>query len=874
MAEPSSSVKIHLVPTFHYDLAYLMSFEEYLPRLRHIFTEVLNIMEKNPEYTYMFEQALLVKLFRRLCPEHSEALRKLVSSGRIEVTGPYVQTDNNIPSGESLVRNAVLGRRTVEETGGSAKTAWMGDVFGQNAQTPQIARLCGYEYLQFSRGLSREGVKPLFLWEALDGTRLLTYCGEYGGVQFTQSVEENLRRISAMVEKLLGCSAAGEALLPSGGDWAVPAQNAPETVRRWNQENTVKIFFSTATGFFESVAGETVGLQAVKGDMNPVMRGTYSSRIRLKIRNREVENLLITAEKLSTICSLIGAEYPREKLEEAWEKVLLNQFHDVICGSCVDTAFEQALQWYAESERVASRIIDESLEYLSRRIDSSRGEGRAILVFNPLGFDRRDVVKLRVSFVKPGVRAVQVFDDEGREVPVQLAEKKYYGEEPPPHLPVSAKIEFREEPAEPGYTRVEKSPSGRVEARDLREAVVMFIAEVPALGYRVFHLQEASGEREYSSSLRVSGNVLENSFHRIVFNEDGTIRSIVDKETGLEYVDPEKPFANNLLLQIDRGDLYTIMPMLDPRDPLPMLVREKLAQLAREFHLEDLKLWDHVESRNMPVKIEVLEEGPVRATIRVSGVLRFWVGISVAFTQLIHLYDGLKRIDFETRLTPSGKQYRVRVCFPTSIRNGTIRHETPFGHVERPEGEYPAQNWIDYSDGEKGLCVVNCGLPGNNVVDNVATISLLRSVAFEYKGVSEKGFEENVPHSFKYSLIPFKKGDPDYQPWNHGAEPNNTLIAKTVSKSTGLLPPRHSFLRTEPSSIVLSSLTREGGHTLVRVYEAKGVKTPCRIWTTLPFKRVAEVDCLNRETGGRVEALGETVSLEVNAFQIKTVRLC
>ncbi|MEM3660438.1 MAG: hypothetical protein QXU11_08505 [Thermoproteota archaeon] len=68
MAEASGSVKIHLIPTFHYDLAYLMIFEEYFPRLKHIFTEVLNIMEKNPEYTYMFEQALLVKLFHMLCP--------------------------------------------------------------------------------------------------------------------------------------------------------------------------------------------------------------------------------------------------------------------------------------------------------------------------------------------------------------------------------------------------------------------------------------------------------------------------------------------------------------------------------------------------------------------------------------------------------------------------------------------------------------------------------------------------------------------------------------------------------------------------------------------------------------------------------------
>ncbi|MEM4169162.1 MAG: hypothetical protein QXY99_03655, partial [Thermoproteota archaeon] len=307
----------------------------------------------------------------------------------------------------------------------------MGDVFGQNAQTPQIAKLCGYEYLQFSRGLSREDVKPVFLWEALDGTRLLTCCGEYGGVHFSQSVEENLKRISVAIERLLASSVAGEAPLPSGGDWAVPAQNAPETVRRWNQENTRKIFFSSASRFFESVAGKAVGLQVVKGDMNPVMRGTYSSRIRLKIRNREVENLLTAADKLSTICSLMGAEYPREKLEDAWEKVLLNQFHDVICGSCVDPAFEKALQWYAESVRAANRIIGDSLDFLAGRINTGRGEGKPILVFNPLGFDRRDIVRLRLTFVKPGVKTVRVFNDEGNQVPVQLAEKKYYGEAPP-----------------------------------------------------------------------------------------------------------------------------------------------------------------------------------------------------------------------------------------------------------------------------------------------------------------------------------------------------------------------------------------------------------------------------------------------------------
>ncbi|MGQ9597565.1 MAG: alpha-mannosidase [Thermoproteota archaeon] len=875
MTESLKKVKVHLVPTFHYDIAYLMKFEEYFPRLKHIFTEMLNIMGKNPEYTYMFEQALLMDVLHKLCPEQWETMKSLVSSGRLEVTGPYVQTDNNIPSGESIIRNSILAQKTLKKIGGKTKTLWMGDVFGQNAQMPQIAKLCGYEYLQFSRGLFHKNVKSEFLWEALDGTRALTYCGEYGGLQFTWNVEDNLRKIGTIVKGLAGNSATDEVLLLSGGDWMVPAQNTPETVRRWNEQNIPKIAFSSISKFFDSVSGKGIGLQVIKGDMNPILRGTYSSRIRLKIRNREVENRLITAEKLSTICSSMGVKYPDEELEEAWEKVLLNQFHDVLCGSCIDSVFEQALYWYAESEEIANRIIDRSLDFLAGKVNMKGGKGKPILVFNPLGFARHDVVKLRLTIANPGVKSIRVFDDEGREVPVQLVERKHYGEAPPPHLPISIPIDFREEPSgRVGYTRMEECFSERARGTaDLREATVVFVAEVPALGYRVFYFQEMSEEPSYSSNLHVTGEVLENKFYRITFNDNGTIKSIIDKNSDLELVDPEKPFMNNLLLQIDRGDLYNVMPMLDSRDPLPIYLSGKLAEIAQEFHFEDFKLWDSVESRNMPVKIEIVEEGPVRATIKVSGILRFWVGINIVFTQFVYLYNDLKRIDFETRLLPSGKQYRIRVCFPVNVREGSIRHEIPFGHIERPEGEYPVQNWVDYSDAEKGLCIINCGLPGNNVINDVATISLLRSVAFEYKGVSEKGYEEKVPHSFKYSLIPFKKEDPEYLPWNHAAEPNSPLIARVVSKSSGGLPPKHGFIKVEPDNVVLSSLTRDGDHFLVRVYEAKGSKTICRMETSLPFKGAVEVNCLNRETGGKIEVFHNTVKFEINAFEIKTIRL-
>ncbi len=682
-----------------------------------------------------------------------------------------------------------------------------------------------------------------------------------------------------VVKEAIEDSATEEVLMPSGGDWRVPSQSAPETVKRWNEENgDVKMLFSSVSRFFDAVAKKAPNLQVVKKDMNPTMQGCYSSRIRLKMRNREVESRLITAEKLSTIRSLMGSKYPWEKLDETWEKVMRNQFHDVLCGSCIDPVFAQAMQWYAESDETANDIIVESLDFLAEKIDA-KVKGKAVLVFNPLGFDRRDIVKLRLTMVKLGVKGLRILDEDGTEVPVQLIDKVYYGEKAPPHLPIRMPISVRGRKEimdeELGYAEDEESLVDRgVETLGLREATVLFAADLPALGYRVFELQETDGEQHYHSDIRVTEKCMENRFYRVTLNDNGTIGSIIDKESGLEFVDPEKPFANNLLLQIDRGDLYTIMPLLDVRDPMPLDIREKLAKILRERQYPDDKLWQFVESRNVPTRIDIVEKGPVRAAVRVSGVLRFWVGINVHFTQFIYLYNDVKRADFETRLLPRGRHYRIRVCFPINVKNGVIRHEIPFGHIERPEGEHPVQNWIDYSDDQKGLCIINCGLPGNNVVNDVAMISLFRSVAFEYKGVSEGGFEENVPHTFHYSIIPFLKNDPKYQPWNHGTELNNPLIARVVSRTVGALPSKHSFMRVEPSNVVLSALTRDNEHILVRVYEAKGEKIECTIWTSLPFKGAVAVDCLNREIEDtRIEAHGDTVKFDINPFEIKTIRL-
>ena len=900
--------RIHLVPTFHYDLAYLMSFEEYFPRLKYIFTEMLNIMERFPGYKFMFEQAILLDLFKEICPEHLDKLKALISSGRLEITGFYVQTDTNIPCGESLIRNAVFANRLISEMGGKARVAWMGDVFGLNAQIPQITKSCGYEYIVFSRGLKENAEHSEFLWEGLDGTRIPTYYGSYGGVQFAEEVDNNIKRLREALEKRIPLASTSNIFLPNGGDWAIPSRSAPEVIRAWNRlSEDDKISFSTVTEFFDSMMAERPRLQVLRKEMNPVLQGCYGSRIELKKMNREAETKLINAEKISAIKFLMGGSYPEKNLKKAWKKLLLNQFHDVICGTCVDKVFDQAVKWYKEISEMADESIASGIDFITQHIRDIRdAKGTLVIVFNPLCFDRKDIVKLRVTIVKPGVKGLRVLDEDNKEIPAQLVDKIYCSSPPPPYIPMR---NDRQNGETGGVEGVDEEGSfasatqlSAEDSMELREATLIFAAEIPALGYRIFRIEETKENPSYPTSIRIRGKTVENRFYRITFNRDGTIRSIIDKKKNFEFVNPNYPFANNLLLQIDRGDFYTILPLVNNKDPPPYRIydiisgvfkgRKDIKELTtgERFLLEriksgteDLKLWGFAESRNAPNKIEIIESGPVRATVKIEGVIRFWTGIRVRFIQYVHVYDEIPRIDFETLLLPSGRNYRIRVCFPINVKKGTIRHEIPFGYIERPEGEYPAQNWIDYSDDEKGLCVINRGLPGNNVVDDIAMITLMRSVAFEYKGESRKGFGEGTLHSFQYSIVPFIKEDPEYRPYIHGLEVNTPLIAKVIIRDSKnapskrfRLPLKYSFLRVKPLNVVLSAMLVDGGCFVLRVYEAEGKSTECEISIKAYVKKAVEENCIGRRIKDLEVATGmkgSMIKIGLKPFEIKTIRL-
>jgi alpha-mannosidase len=250
------------------------------------------------------------------------------------------------------------------------------------------------------------------------------------------------------------------------------------------------------------------------------------------------------------------------------------------------------------------------------------------------------------------------------------------------------------------------------------------------------------------------------------------------------------------------------------------------------------------------------------------------------FATRVRLYAGLPRIDVQTTLVNNEERVRYRAAMPTSIVGGTITYEIPFGAIERPEGEFPAQTWVDYGDGERGLALLNRGLPGNNVVDGVMMISLLKCTNLEggYGDMrlgpeTVQAFEKGQVHTFDYALVPHSGDWRVAQLARRGAEFNRPLLVHKPGVHPGALPPRMSFIRVEGRDVVFSCVRACPGGMIVRVYDATGSKSEAVVEAAWPLAAAYETDLLERDERELPVQDGRRVRLVVGPFEIKTVRL-
>lgn len=490
---------LYMIGNAHLDPVWLWNWKEGFQENKATCRSALDRLNEYEDAVFTSSSAQFYEWIEENEPEMFEEIRQRVKEGRWVICGGWwVQPDCNIPGGESFARHALISQNYFREKFGViAKTGYNVDSFGHNGMLPQILRLSGMENYVFMRPGPHEKGLPgrNFLWESDDGSRVLVFRIPFAYCTF-ENLEEHmktcLQEFDPAVDDLMCFYGVGN----HGGG---PTIENIEHIRRLQTEwKDVEITFSDPDKYFENIKDKYRDLPVVHGDLQHHASGCYSAHSGIKKLNRKAENDLLRGEKFSVLSEVIqGAGYP-DNYSHAWKRVLFQQFHDILAGSSIESAYEDAQYEMGEAIAIASRNENHALQAISFRIHIEQEEKMIpVVIFNPHSWEVKEHVEVetgRYNHLCSGEMYL-VRDSDGREVPCQI---------------VTAQAKMN------GTKRV------------------VFTARIPALGYAVYKIY-VTGQAE-APAVNAMDRVLENQKLRIRFDEKtGTISSVRDKETKTEY---------------------------------------------------------------------------------------------------------------------------------------------------------------------------------------------------------------------------------------------------------------------------------------------------------------------------------------------------
>ncbi len=484
-----SAVELILSGHSHLDVIWLWPLWETTRKCARTFSSMVDYIDRFPKFTFTQSQAYLYEQTKKHYPRLYDRIRQAVRARRWEVsTGMYVEADTNIPSGESLVRQVMFGKRFAkDEFNLDVDVLMLPDVFGYSAALPQILRKAGIKYFTTQK-LAWNDTNPFphttFTWEGLDGSEILAHFLPSLNYNASPEPGELARAEKRHLDK--DRSRPGLYQYGHGDGGGGPTTQMIEYVgRAKNFEGLPKCKTGFVSELFHKLERESSDLARWVGEFYfECHRGTFTTQATTKMLNRRSELALRHAELLGAIGSTIGGKYDQAALTECWKLVLLNQFHDVLPGTSISAVYELVTEQLSEVIARSAKLADNSAAAIAKQIDTT-GDGRPVIVWNTLSWYRTGVVRIQ----PPQTRSrPTVIDSKGESVPSQ------------------------------------KCSSGEL----------MFLAaDVPAMGYEVYRLAEGA-PKAAALPLKVSEKLLENDLLRVRINKNGELTSVYDKTNGRE----------------------------------------------------------------------------------------------------------------------------------------------------------------------------------------------------------------------------------------------------------------------------------------------------------------------------------------------------
>ena len=815
LSEEAKSYEVICTAHAHIDMNWMWGYAETVAITLDTFRTMLDLMREYPDYKFSQSQASVFSIVDEFDPEMMEEIKQRVAEGRFEVTASsWVETDKNMPNGESLSRHILYTKRYLSELLGidpdSLNIDFEPDTFGHNANVPEILAKGGVKYFYHNRGYNGH---TAYRWEAPSGESVIAYKDPHW---YISAIGPELA--FPIVRFCDGYKTKTALKVYGVGDHGGgPTRRDIERMIEMNSWPVFpKLIFGTFAQFFESLEKVKDNLPVVKGELNFIFPGCYTTQTRIKMSNRIGEEKLYEAETAAVFSKLYTqSRYRSDMFEEAWRKVLFNHFHDILPGSGIIDTREYSMGEFQKVLAVANTQSSISWKNILSMIDTSklkdpdekddltvsegagvgfgikdfgvprtergRGKTRIYHFINSTGTDRDELSELVVWDWPGDKNRVEVTDGSGELLKIQLVDnevhqffgRSYWGHE---------------------YMRI------------------LVKVRVPAYGYTTIKLCEAAPGNDA---------VIYPGLHED-FRTEKLDEYVLDNDSICVRFDPES---------------MSVFSFYDKTNKKDHIKGKAAFRFIEEDDKRGMTAW--IIGRYINNRL-LLADVKVKETVIGKGLLRQWIKYSQSFENsemnVTVMLDAdsaqLKYIvECDWREMSKKGSYIPQLGFvvPLGYESKKYIYDIPFGVIERDgmDMDVPANSFAVSvpQDSSTGLMLVTDSKYGFRCTDDSLSVTLIRS-SYDPDPHPEVGM-----HKFAFALCLSdisvnRKLIDTAQAYKH------PLCSVSTKASNGTLPLDKGFLSIAEGDIVISSIKMAESDEealFIRLYEAEGNNTKAAI---------------------------------------------
>jgi alpha-mannosidase len=781
LPEKKADPDIFAIGHAHIDPVWRWNKDEGYAEVFATFRSALDRLKEYPDVAFIASSAQLYEWVANTDVNMFNEIKKRVEEGRWNIVGGWwIEPDLNCPLGESLERQGLYGQLFFQKNfGKKAQVGFNPDSFGHPWTLPQILNsqeMPAYCFMRPTINEKPDIPAPLFNWQGPDGSQVLAIqiAGSYNYGN-TEKFATSIEKIRERYAKDLSEVNTFPFFYGVGNHGGGPTIANINKIKELAGGKYPDMHFGTLDGFMNQIKPMQNSFPALNDELQHHARGCYSACSDVKMWNRQAEIALLSAEKISSLTTvLFGMPDQTSRLRTSWKKVLFNQFHDILAGSSIESSYMDAHNDFGYAISEAKDIQSTGMQELSIHVntaDTAFKNSNPFIVFNPCAWAVKTYIHVEMEKNDYKISPV-LYNADGKEVTYQEVRT------------AGAKVKWR--------------------------TSAIFEAEIPAFGYEIFRMDFNNSKKPVKSDekVKVTENSLENEFVKITFDKQtGCMSFYFDKKNNRELL--SKPGAVPIVLN-DPGDTWG----------------------------HNIVAYNQVTGQFEKPEFTILETGPERASLQIKmyygnsfiiqnfSLCKISGELDCMVTLDWHEIQKMLKISIPTVL-PMGKlTYSIPYGFIERQMNGN----------EEPGQTWIDLSGND-TRGTFGISLLNDSKCGYSVKDGDIQLTVLHSTAWSHHIPDtihvDDGYRymEQGIHEFTYKLIPHN-GD-----WRDGniARKSEEYLMKPIvfltNSHTGSLPKKNSFisLTGEGISISAAKIAENGTGWVLRCVELNGKETKAGI---------------------------------------------